>query len=60
MPLDRHARRFLEMLAAAGKARGRYEDVEERRTALAHLADLVDPPGTVEIGGVREHLLAGA
>ena len=57
MPLDRHARRFLEMLAAAGKARGRYDDVEERRTSLAHLADLVDPPGTVEIGGVREHLL---
>jgi acetyl esterase len=57
VPLDRHARRFLEMLAAAGKARGRYEDVEERRTALAQLADLVDPPGTVEIGGVREHLL---
>ena len=57
MPLDRHARRFLEMLAAAGKARGRYEAVEERREALAHLADLVDPPGTVEIGGVRDHLL---
>jgi acetyl esterase len=57
MPLDRHARRFLEMLAAAGKVRGRYEDVEERRAALAELADLVDPPGTVEIGGVREHLM---
>ena len=58
MPLDRHARRFLEMLAAAGKARGRYEAVEERRAALTHLAQLVDPPGTVEIGGVRDHLLA--
>ena len=46
------------MLAAAGKARGRYEAVEERRDSLSHLADLVDPPGTVEIGGVREHLLA--
>jgi acetyl esterase/lipase len=57
VPLDRHARRFLEMLAAAGKARGRYEAVEERREALAHLADLVDPPGTVEIGGVRDQLL---
>ncbi len=58
MPLDRHARRFLEMLAAAGKARGRYEAVEERREALANLANLVDPPGMVEIGGVRDHLLA--
>ena len=27
MPLDRHARRFLEMLAAAGQSRGRYDDV---------------------------------
>jgi acetyl esterase len=57
MPLDRHARRFLEMLAAAGKVRGRYDDVEDRRAALAELADLVDPPGSVEIGGVREHLM---
>ena len=43
------------MLAAAGQARGRYEDVEERRQALTNLADLVDPPGEVEIGGVRDH-----
>ncbi|HEY0266419.1 MAG TPA: alpha/beta hydrolase [Rhizomicrobium sp.] len=57
MPLDRHARRFLEMLAAAGQAKGRYDDVEERRAALTNLADMVDPPGTVEIGGVREHLM---
>jgi acetyl esterase/lipase len=60
VPLDRHARRFLEMLAAAGEARGRYDDVEERRSALTNLANLVDPPGTVEIGGVRDHLLAVA
>ena len=58
MPLDRHARRFLEMLAAAGQARGRYDDVEERRAALSDLADQVDPPGTEPIGGVREHLMA--
>jgi len=58
VPLDRHARRFLEMLAAAGTARGRYEAVEERRESLADLADLVDPPGTVPVGGVRDHLLA--
>jgi acetyl esterase len=57
MPLDRHARRFLEMLAAAGQSRGRYDDVEERRSALANLADMFDPPGTVEIGGVRDHLM---
>lgn len=57
MPLDRHARRFLEMLAAAGEARGRYDDVEQRRSALVNLANLVDPPGTVEIGGVRDHLM---
>jgi acetyl esterase len=57
MPLDRHARRFLEMLAAAGQSRGRYDDVEERRHALTTLADLVDPPGTTPIGGVRDHLM---
>ena len=58
MPLDRHARRFLAMLAAAGQSRGRYEDVEDRRAALTNLADLVDPPGTEPVGGVREHLMA--
>ena len=57
MPLDRHARRFLEMLAAAGQSRGRYDDVEERRAALTNLADLVDPPGAEPVGGVREHLM---
>ncbi len=57
MPLDRHARRFLEMLAAAGQAKGRYDDVQERRAALTNLADMVDPPGTVEVGGVRDHLM---
>jgi acetyl esterase len=58
MPLDRHARRFLEMLAAAGQTRGRYEDADERRHALDTLADLVDPPGTVNIGGVRDSLFS--
>jgi hypothetical protein len=57
MPLDRHARRFLEMLAAAGQSRGRYGDVEDRRRALTSLAELVDPPGTTPIGGVQENLL---
>jgi len=57
MPLDRHARRFLEMLAAAGQAKGRYDDVEERRAALTNLADMVDPPGAVAVGGVRDHLM---
>jgi acetyl esterase/lipase len=58
MPLDRHARRFLEMLAAAGQSRGRYEHALERRRALTGLAALVDPPDTVAVGGVRDHLLA--
>ncbi len=58
MPLDRHARRFLEMLAAAGEARGHYDEVEERRAALTRLANLVDPPASVEIGGMRDHLMA--
>lgn len=57
MPLDRHARRFLEMLAAAGQSRGRYDDVEERRAALANLAQMVDPPGETAIGGVRDVLM---
>jgi acetyl esterase len=58
MPLDRHARRFLEMLAAAGQARGGYGDAGERRRTLNTLADLVDSPGTVEIGGVRDQLFS--
>ena len=58
MPLDRHARRFLEMLAAAGQSRGRYEDAGERRQALISLADLVDPPGTVAVGGTRDMLFS--
>jgi acetyl esterase len=58
MPLDRHARRFLEMLAAAGQTRGRYKDAGERRRALDTLADLVDPPGVVQIGGVRDSLFS--
>jgi len=56
MPLDRHARFFLEMLAAAGHSRGRYDDIEERRTALTNLAALADPPGSEAIGGVRDQL----
>lgn len=58
MPLDRHARRFLEMLAAAGQSRGRYDDAGARRRALASLAELVDPPGTTPIGGARDTLMA--
>jgi acetyl esterase len=58
MPLDRHARRFLEMLAAAGQSRGRYDDVAERRAALTNLADLVDPPGATPVGGARDSLFS--
>lgn len=57
MPLDKHARRFLEMLAAAGEAKGRYQDVAERRGALTALADLVDPPGATPIGGMSDRIL---
>lgn len=57
MPLDRHARSLLEMLAAAGVTQGRYDDVAERRTALARLADQADPPGLEAIGGVRDQLM---
>ena len=46
------------MLAAAGQSRGRYEDVSQRRQALRALADLVDPPGTIPVGGARDTLLA--
>jgi acetyl esterase/lipase len=57
MPLDRHARRVLDMIAAAGATRGRYEDVSERRRALENLAAAADPPGTAPIGGVRDEYL---
>jgi acetyl esterase/lipase len=57
MPLDRHARRFLEMLAAAGQNRGRYENVADRRRALQNLVTLADPPGVTPVGGVRDHLM---
>jgi acetyl esterase/lipase len=57
MPLDRHARRFLEMLAAAGETRGRYDSVVERRRALDNLIDLVDPKDQEPIGGMRDRLL---
>ena len=46
------------MLAAAGEARGRYDDVARTPRRPGNLADLVDPPGTVDIGGVRDHLMA--
>jgi acetyl esterase/lipase len=57
MPLDFHARRFLETLVALGHPRGRYQDVEQRRAALDALADLADPPGQEAIGGARDHLM---
>ena len=58
MPLDRHASRFLEMLAAAGETRGRYEHADERRHALSNLAVLVDPPGDTGIEDVHDRTLA--
>jgi acetyl esterase/lipase len=57
MPLDRHARRFLEMIAAAGGSQGRYRDVSERRQTLSKLMALVDPPGAIAVGGARDRLM---
>jgi len=57
MPLDRHAERFLEMLAAAGQARGGYDHVSERRQALKNLTALADPPVTTPVGGAHDHLM---
>jgi acetyl esterase len=57
MPLDRHARRFLEMLAAAGQTSGRYGTAAERREALKALTALADPSSLTPSGGVRDHLM---
>lgn len=57
MPLNRYARRFLEMLAAAGQSKGRYDNVADKRQALTALAELVDPPGAVAVSGVRDVLM---
>jgi len=56
MPLDFHARRFLNSQAAAAPL-GRYVDVEQRRAALVALTDRADPPGEDAVGGVRDHLM---
>jgi hypothetical protein len=57
MPLDYHARCFLESLAASGLPRGRYDNVEQRRAGLIGLADRADPPGLEAVGGARDHLM---
>src|SRR6185436_10438202 len=57
MPLDFHARRFLDTFTTSNHPRGRYESAEQRRAALLALADLADPPGTEPIGGARDHLM---
>ena len=47
MPLDRHARRFLEMLAAAGQSQVAAMTMwKSAARALTNLAEMVDPPGT--------------
>jgi len=55
MPLDFHARLYLENTAPA--FRGRYQDAEQRRAALIALADQADPPGEDRVGGARDHLM---
>jgi len=57
MPLDFHARRFLDTFTTSNHPRGRYESAEQRRAALLALADLADPPGAEPIGGARDHLM---
>lgn len=53
LPLDRHAKRFLDMLAVGGQAPGVYETVGERRDALRNLAAAVetDPAPAGEVQG---------
>ena len=55
MPLDFHARLFLQNNPAA--CRGRYQDAEQRRSALVELAGQADPPGEDRVGGSRDHLM---
>jgi|SRR5579862_5480362 len=58
MPLDPHAKRLLERLAALNPPSARSLTVEERRSALEHLLSFT---GTrEEVAGVEQTLLAGA
>jgi acetyl esterase len=58
MPLDPHAKRLLERLAALNPPSARSLTVEERRSALEHLLNFA---GTrEEVAGVEETRLAGA
>ena len=58
MPLDRQAKRFLDMLAGSGQAEGGYTSVEQRRQALKDLSEWAggDPP---TVAAVREAELPG-
>jgi acetyl esterase len=58
VPLDRQAKRFLDMLAAGGQAEGGYASVEQRRQALTDLSAWADadPPAVAD---VRDAELAG-
>jgi acetyl esterase/lipase len=58
LPLDRQARRFLDMLAAGGGADAGYVTVEQRRRALEDLASWTagDPP---DVSGVKDDVLPG-
>ena len=58
MPLDRQARRFLDMLAAGGAADTGYAAVAQRRQALTDLSGWTagEPP---HIGAVRDDVLPG-
>jgi acetyl esterase len=56
--LDRHAKRFLDMLAVGGSAPGPYDSVEERRRTLRDLASAVETE-PARVGDVGEATIPG-
>jgi len=58
MPLNRQAKRFLDMLAAGGKAEGAYSHVGQRRQALDDLTGWVGGDAPL-VGGVRDAEIPG-
>jgi acetyl esterase len=58
MPLDRHAKRFLDMLGVGGPAPGSYDTAEERRRTLRDLASGVETE-PARVGDIREVTIPG-
>lgn len=59
MPMDRHARRLLEMIAAGRSDRGGAPSAESLRRAMSRLAEATDVRG-VPIGRVEDRLMWSA